>query len=947
MKRFFKHLFQTILLIALAWLIVQIPNNPNMFYWNIAVWGIIFCLMIGMGIYLYRGHKKGLFALLLFTVLFPSLSAIADSRVVCENEISVTAPESVSGCPTDSGAEAYYKCLLEETRKVRGETWEFHQDAPFLYTKDGHYMLGCDPNKELDEEVIQAAVRYVDAYDRALAAGVAEKSGMLMHQFRLFMSDAENQYDFAKQYLDKVAECKKKQYEERTKTVQMLLEAESGKCWPCGIIHTLLYATEWVTLSLEDVLSDAALKLLGIMFLFWILVKVLMLIGQFGTANNAEFFTDFLIRSILAIIAAVLLTTSMGEVYRLTFSPFIDTTLHITEKFLDPYKNTNQGLGTQLAGETHLGCNCCPDDSNYSEDNDCNSDNKGNNGKISVCKLKYDDGSESVGLFEKQTKQHILCTVCKIYKQTAPLVASGRVLVYQSWAKQGLLQDVLDKAADWLGGIVKGIAALSKVPSPFCMWVLGVSLVISFSWLAFVVAFRLIDIFLRIGFAILLTPFLITTFVFPISRQYTKRGWDFLVHAALSIMAIGMGISLVMAAFMVTLPESASGELKNIIQQTDTDDVNDYAVSLMNAFGVYSGDESVKGVSSWYMAFYLLMVCFFGINVIKASQVVIEGLSGLSCGIPPIAGAAVMGAIRAALAPFRMIKNVALDWLESVPGVGVAASAAKVVDPTKKDGSENDNASPENVGIFATTGKFAGEGAGRTAEAIQKGVGSAESGLGGGMAKLGAKIAPVGYGLGSIIGVPLMIAGAALKAKGEATKATAGMTRQAVKKSVETAGKNVQRGWNRVKRNIKNRMKKMVNAAIKKPYQAIKNLPKNIKNLPKAIKRKFLKATRRMRAKRKYRQQKRSGRGPANWKPTRREGQRRTDQNRSNGEDTRNQNEQNNNRRGNNQTAQPKESRGRRIARGVANIADTVESPIDNTLDTAEQSVSDDPGNHS
>ena len=349
-------------------------------------------------------------------------------------------------------------------------------------------------------------------------------------------------------------------------TVHALLkaDAEEKECWPCEIAHLMLSVVEEVSLALEETLRTAALSLLGIMFLFWILFKVLILIGQFGTANNAEFFTDFLTRVILAVIAAALLSFPLGEVYKHTFSPMVSLTTGITEQFSTG--NPASSIGVKLAGEDVTGCDCCEKGST----DDCNG------GTIT----EYKTAGMDVGIFEVETKRQLLCNTCRIYKQTTPMVATGRVLVYYTLHEKSLL----GKSVRWTAEVVS-LGVASFIPVPFDYWIIGVGLIVCFSWLAFCVAFRLVDIFLRIGFAVLLTPFLIATFVFPGTRKYTKRGWDFLVHALLMMIGLSLGIALVMAVFEASMPNSNFSELGSLIKLDQNPVPNDYVDKLAEALG--------------------------------------------------------------------------------------------------------------------------------------------------------------------------------------------------------------------------------------------------------------------------------------------------------------------------------------------------------------------------
>ena len=93
------------------------------------------------------------------------------------------------------------------------------------------------------------------------------------------------------------------------------------------------------------------------------------------------------------------------------------------------------------------------------------------------------------------------------------------------------------------------------------MYILGIIIVVVFTLLAFWAAFRLMDIFIRLGFVFVLMPLLITAYAFPISRQYAKTGWNFFVHAILSMIALSIGMALVLLMFTSFLPGDAESVL--------------------------------------------------------------------------------------------------------------------------------------------------------------------------------------------------------------------------------------------------------------------------------------------------------------------------------------------------------------------------------------------------
>jgi hypothetical protein len=817
-----QHFFQTILMLASIGVVALLPPDKAATYINPILAISIACLLIFTAIYLYRGHKKGLF---IFIILIFSLLNSANVSAQVSNE-------------------AYQKVVSG----VQNHWADFKKAIDEFDPKEA-----VKTNTEPPQDIIDKAVKFIDIVDYALNIGLLKRDWYDYYSLKAaddrmswwddsdsfgFDDEYSDWYEWAHDFLEEVAEYRILQKETQMDNVYNILKTDKDSCWPCGIIRLMIDTVEKITLPMEAHLKQAALTLLGIMTLFWLLTKVLILIGQFGTASNADFFTELLIRLFLVVVAAAILQAPLGQFYRITFSPMVSATTKLTQQF-GRYSDETQGIGTTLAGGENLKCACCENNS----DSDCDGGKLieygalYNNGQFAgVVDMKNHQGSDVYeGLLDLEAKRDLMCMTCSIYKQTAPMVAAGRVLVNFS------LETGPEKLSFWRKALNTIIEFVSGIifPYPMGMWFVGIILIIVFTWLAINIAFKAIDIFLRFGFVVLLTPFLVTTYVFPISRKYTQRGWEFLVHSMVSLLALGIGTAFVMAIFMTGIPEDFQGTIRSIMSKTTADMGNYYASDLWHAFisaPQNTAWDSGKG-GSFFSLLWMIVICFMGTKVLNATSVIVEALSGISCGIPSIAGSAVMGAIRAAYAPFKMAKKVTQDRLDAIK---------------PKDPMDNDKKSKKS----SKGGKFvdksiekAGEVAGDTVEKTGAAAGKSVQGAGKGMTaggqgliKSGAALS--GSGIGAIIGVPLMIAGAAVAGAGYATQAAG----HAIEKGSKVAGKAIKtiskvtakavrtgsRVAAKVKKTmkdmsqkakaIKNRMKKMIPPKLRKKY---KNWRKN------------------------------------------------------------------------------------------------------------------------
>ena len=913
MKKLMIHFFHTLMMAAAVVAVALLPFDPTLKYANAVIFGMVGCLLIAIGVYLYRGHKKGLFCGLLF-VLMLGMSGMA-----------------LAACPKLSEADK------QEYKNQMNKYYLNYCSIKGGFDADKMVDSGLKMTKQ-DYDNYLKAVQYYAAWERAKEACVTDNAWF-------WKGDEQKQRDCAKEFMEEVADYLELTAEAAMKTVKTLLENEKENCWPCGIAHVLVDAMEHICLTVEDTFKSAALQLLGIMLLFYIMIKVLILIGQFGTASNADFFTDLLKRCLIAMIAASFLYLPMAELYKMTLSPLVEATAGLTGKIanLSGADFTGNGnanaIGSQLMGGTTLTdatCNCCRDGyATQARNKDKEAEQKRLSGSTEWMSTSISDcnggklGGQVNSILTFSAKRSLMCMSCAVYKQTAPMVAAGRVMIYDSTHASSML----GSAARWLLKVFTA-GTLDKVPYPIGMWFVGMILAICFTLLGWSIAFRIIDIFIRIGFAIIVTPFLVVTYVFPISRQYTQRGWEFLVHALLSIMALSIGIAFVMSVLMVALTGSLSGsstsQLKSMMQAGES---NKYGCNLYRVWiGLRNQGNNCEydtaGVGGSFMPmFVILIMTFFGMNILKSTTVIVEGLTGITCGIPSVSGAAVMGAIKASLAPLKMAASVAAEKMSMAgnPDKDVKAIGgkdgekkgifAKLSQYTlEKAGKLEAGNSVSNAGKgMEAAGKgmeAGGKGMEMAGDAMEKGGAAAGTAMdtagkgttkaGAGMMKAGAGITGGTFGIGAIVGVPLMIAGAAVagtglgmqatgkavkagskiagkmtKMAGKVVKATGkvqqkvGKVTQKVGKAVQKVGNVVQKGRRLAAKGLRGisrgaaKMQRgvdMLKAAPRKIANRMKGMipPKarkvlsNIKNAPKNLKKKFMKKTRRARAALKY-----------------------------------------------------------------------------------------------
>lgn len=718
---FKPHFMRTLMLIALIILIAGIPSDG--LGQSVAIIGIGLSFIVLL--FLVYQYRKSLFCLITIITLLTT-SPVHAGWFFSETESEAIAEQ--------------YKEKIEELGPIVCEAEDnFDEDN-----------LEIAPDKAM----MESAYELLDKYNKI---GIADTGYLSTAADTLFSSltfglskGLLNRYreyaDCAEEYLEKTASWQKQMFESQMTTVPNILAAESGKCWPCGIASLMLESIEGVVFNLEDYLKSVALWMLGIFTLFWIALRTLIFLGKLGTASNSEYFTDLLKRLILVSIAAAFLHAPLSSFYRITLSPIIDIGAIITD--------TISGINTGSMGTINdkidnsgsiLGCACCSD-----IDSNCN------------------DAAEKIGdrkpsttlLLDKETRAGLMCMTCMVYKQTAPMIASGQGMMHYSLKNKHWYSVV----ASW---VTLGLTDL--LPVPFGMFVFGLLLIILFSILAFIVAFKLLDIFMQLGFVIILTPFLIAAFPFPMARQYTKKGWEFLVHAVLSVIALSLGTSLLMMVIMGILPDYTQTFLADAINAEMSDE---YFEKL---YDVFTGGPNGGG---FFVAALLIMSILLGTCLINAGMQAVSSISGMASALPGTFFQAtkmtITSAIKVAKTGARVSGALSLFAYNKIKNRKSAAASKK--------GSFSDTAVRKGADATANAVDKGGQFAGNL---IDKGGSAAGKGL----MSMGSALSS--SGIGAIIGVPLVVAGAAVmaasKATGYAVKASAKGAALAIKAGARTA----------------------------------------------------------------------------------------------------------------------------------------------------------------
>lgn len=545
-------------------------------------------------------------------------------------------------------------------------------------------------------------------------------------------------------------------------TMADYMNRSASDCWICGVGFLLIESVQHLASYTEPYVKKLALQLIAILFLFWILVKVLMLFGTWGYANISEFFSDLFVRFFAVMVAVAFLYAPVKEVFSLTVSPLINMSAGLGIYMTDLTFGQSEGKSFAAKAEQKFGISnetICPycermKDPNYS---------------FTRADTTY------TPVFEDSAVNAMLCLTCKVYRQVAPFLAMGQTFMCYSTYKE---------ARTW------SLPYILDLTIPHVkMLVFGIILVVLFGIFLFLASFNMIDAFFRLGLVALFLPIFIVTFAFPISRHYTVKAFSIVVYSILQLVGLAIAIALLLNLFLGFIPDSDT-----LIAYMLTNDVSE----MLNV---------LTGEGSFYMILVLAGILIMGMQIISGSNGIVSALSGIQD--PGSYGAATaVGAVKGSLSVVKGVASVggaaAGQMLKSGKSKmdlkkvrdGDIQGMVKDSMPAAKTLKFEDRAASEADKVAQKTGKVAGQAVEKTGKAagnaIDKTGGSIGSGImNAGKAMMGKGAALSATGVGAIVGVPLMIAGAAVAATGVTVKVGAKVAGTTVKAASKVAGKTV------------------------------------------------------------------------------------------------------------------------------------------------------------
>lgn len=400
------------------------------------------------------------------------------------------------------------------------------------------------------------------------------------------------------------------------------IKRSAGDCWICGVGFLLIESVQRLASYTEAPVKKLALQLIAIMFLFWILIKVLMLFGTWGYANISEFFSDLFVRFFAVLVAVAFLYAPVKEVFSLTVSPLINMSAGLGVYITDLTFTQSEGQSFAAQAEQQFG---------ISSDTICPYCYRMNDPDYSFNRA---DASYTP-VFEDAAVNAMLCLTCKIYRQVSPFLAMGQTFMcYGTWKE----------ATNFYIPFIVDI----NVPD-FKLILFGILVVILFSIFLFLASFSMIDAFFRLGLVALFLPIFIATFAFPISRHYTVKAFSMVVYSILQLVGLAIAIALLLNLFLGFIPDS-NALITHMLN-------NDVKAML----------ETLTGGGSFYMILVMAGILVMGMQIISGSNGIVSALSGIQD--PGSYGAATAkGAMQGAIKTGVAVTGVAIGSAANITG---------------------------------------------------------------------------------------------------------------------------------------------------------------------------------------------------------------------------------------------------------------------------------------
>ena len=350
--------------------------------------------------------------------------------------------------------------------------------------------------------------------------------------------------DDQKKRLTELLEDYKKEIKKRNKgdracpTAQQMVKNVLADCWLCDMVYVIVESTDRLASSFLNVVREKeyALILLAYGFAFWLVMRTLGFILTLGMGDVGAYITDLFKRLLMVIVVAGFLHMPVRSLVDFfvtpvfTFSAALSSSIQAANTSKEGEEFSN--ILARKVGATSLQCSYCQE--------------LGENAPaVPKGQSKYANYTNKVlskRAISPAFRNSLLCITCNVYALTAPATVLGEYMECAGIEDFKPILGGLDKITGWFTGIHIGFYNLA-------LFIPGVILYLCFFAISAIFVFPLIENFFRIGFVIVLLPFLVVAYAFPSTREYTKRGFRLLLYAMFVFLAISIFLTVLMGIF--------------------------------------------------------------------------------------------------------------------------------------------------------------------------------------------------------------------------------------------------------------------------------------------------------------------------------------------------------------------------------------------------------------
>lgn len=288
-------------------------------------------------------------------------------------------------------------------------------------------------------------------------------------------------------------------------------------CWFCPIFKACFQVINTIATNVYNALAATFVGFIAIIGALWILILAIQYVTTLNVPNTGEFFTKLFKGLLKMIVGAAILSCPISVLFNYTVNPIATFSAGVSTTILETMEMVSGTVTTVSFEEGASGGRMVTKQENLCKPSDSST---------------FSDISEmalDVGVYDAMS--------CMLKTMSAELItgiAVGINLVAHSI-----------HAGHW------------GFPS-FNVLLIGGLLSLGFFMIFFIFPWKLIDILIRLGFTIALTPLYVLFWVFPITAGYTKKGWSIFVTAMFTLLSLSVLMVVAMQLLGAGLNESGA-----------------------------------------------------------------------------------------------------------------------------------------------------------------------------------------------------------------------------------------------------------------------------------------------------------------------------------------------------------------------------------------------------